>query len=298
LLITFIMAQFDCAFASSQAPAPALSPASSRAAKRLRQHENRRLGRAEVLANQGVAPRQAAMQSFSDRFQQKVMAASEQLTLVVKNSFVDVEDSVDIEADMVCASAKDFQLPPAFLETTPEFDEWRLAYRRFRLGYHKGASGEAKAPRTLIGVFAADDSSDESSETEWSSECSADPLKSPLSSAGTDSTSASLDSLPPSPSSASSEAGCPPPASSSRAAKRQRQRERRRMGKAEAKAAAAAGAVDGEDAADDDEDLENDEYVYSAYDAAAMSQYVNYAAACGYGAWPYMFPNTMMCAAI
>ena len=62
--------------------------------------------------------------------------------VVVKHTFIDVEDEVSEEDQ---DSRWEIPLTPPLDPGTDnaEFDEWRRAYRRFRLGHHQGAKGEA-----------------------------------------------------------------------------------------------------------------------------------------------------------
>eukprot|EP00928_Gymnodinium_smaydae_P011918 TRINITY_DN14356_c0_g3_i2.p1 TRINITY_DN14356_c0_g3~~TRINITY_DN14356_c0_g3_i2.p1 ORF type:complete len:318 (-),score=72.53 TRINITY_DN14356_c0_g3_i2:208-1119(-) len=61
--------------------------------------------------------------------------------VTVKHTFIDIED-LDTDDD---ASPKEQALPAptASLGLGADFDEYRRAYRRFRLGHHRGARGEA-----------------------------------------------------------------------------------------------------------------------------------------------------------
>jgi hypothetical protein len=71
----------------------------------------------------------------------------------VKHTFVDVEDDEDLPmpirngVQLTASNLKVFDLPAAQFKTTPEFDEWRREYRKFRLGFFKGAKGEASSPK-------------------------------------------------------------------------------------------------------------------------------------------------------
>lgn len=128
---------------AASAPEQRRLPSAARAAKRQRGRERRKFFRAETqraAAEERAALAQAETASAlpeSEGFDAKFAAVAAEVKLVVKKTFfeVDVEDSDSSESSML-------ELPPALFNSTPEVDEWRRAYRRFRLGYHQGATGE------------------------------------------------------------------------------------------------------------------------------------------------------------
>jgi hypothetical protein len=71
--------------------------------------------------------------TVAQHFEERVAAVTAEFKLVVKGTFIEV-----LEEDV----ASEVPLPVPFFHTTLEIDQWRKDYRRFRLGYHRGAKGE------------------------------------------------------------------------------------------------------------------------------------------------------------
>jgi hypothetical protein len=69
----------------------------------------------------------------------------------VKHTFIDVSfDEEESDEEGGSTSSRDAlndDMPLAQFETTAEFEEFRRAYRRFRLGHHQGAKGEFASPK-------------------------------------------------------------------------------------------------------------------------------------------------------
>jgi len=143
----------------------------ARIAKRQRQRGNRRLGRA-ARAQATAAPKARDLNIASIRkdistgsdccSEGGVTACSEsetrasssseapasrvasstaqgfwQTRLVVKHTFIDVDDEDTEQGN------EEISIPAATFETNTELEGWRRAYRKFRLGSHRGAKGEA-----------------------------------------------------------------------------------------------------------------------------------------------------------
>jgi len=68
--------------------------------------------------------------------------ARDEIKLVVRKTFIEAEVD-DIGVDSIEINEHDVILPEALFNTSEDFNEWRQAYRKFRLGYHLGARGEA-----------------------------------------------------------------------------------------------------------------------------------------------------------
>lgn len=132
----------------------------SRAVKRQRARERRRVGKAEraktdsqivegsmlTYAMEPASPSPASYavepQSASIAWDAVAASPSKGFSVVVKHTFIEVEVEDDFDGEIVL-SQKVTLLPAAsFFKTTAEFDQWRLAYRKFRLGHHRGAKGE------------------------------------------------------------------------------------------------------------------------------------------------------------
>lgn len=109
------------------------SPA--RAAKRQRGRERRKMYRAAAQAAKVQVPNSEQIKQ-SQGFEIRAAAAAAELQLVVKKTFVDVDDKDESLNGVV------IHLPAAFFESTTEIDEWRRSYRLCRMGYHGGAKGE------------------------------------------------------------------------------------------------------------------------------------------------------------
>jgi hypothetical protein len=124
------------------------SAITSRAAKRQRARERRRHGRVERAAAAADEKQQNARIVGSPSRAMPVPLlelpahAVSRTRVVVKRTFIDVEE---------CEVSNEEQDHRWEIPLTPplnpgtdnaEFNEWRRAYRRFRLGHHKGAKGE------------------------------------------------------------------------------------------------------------------------------------------------------------
>jgi len=127
------------------------SAVTSRAAKRQRGRDRRRQGRAEqrmtaasmavenvVVTPIAVTPSPRALATPLLEPPADVVSCTR---IVVKRTFIDVELGESSDEDLGIESPLTSPLDPR--NDNAEFDEWRRAYRRFRLGHHKGAKGEA-----------------------------------------------------------------------------------------------------------------------------------------------------------
>jgi hypothetical protein len=107
----------------------------ARAAKRQRGRERRKMYRAAAQAAK-LQTQNVDNIKQSQGFEVRAAAAAAELQLVVRKTFVDVDDQ-DESLNRV-----EIHLPAAFFESTREIDEWRRNYRLGRMGYHRGAKGE------------------------------------------------------------------------------------------------------------------------------------------------------------
>lgn len=131
---------------------PRKAQSAARAAKRQRGRERRKLYKALAHAGKGSDTVEAQRENRSSDFDARAAAVASELKLVVKRTFFDV-DTEDLSS-----SEDEIPLPPAFIKTTVEIDEWRRDYRRFRLGHRQGAKGEitdiqvSEESLTLLGL--------------------------------------------------------------------------------------------------------------------------------------------------
>jgi hypothetical protein len=182
--------------------------------KRQLQRDRRRFFRAaknvvstEDVSHSGVDDSSSARTSDDDAPLAPISNRTQETRLIVRNTFFDGDTSGSEEDELEVS-----ELPTAEFGATDEFEEFRRAYRRFRLGYHRGAKGEASAPKRNFEclILAPLEQSDD---TSVSDECS--------------------DTCTPADSEEGEQHAQQLPA---RALKRQRQRERRRFFRAENKA--------------------------------------------------------------
>jgi hypothetical protein len=124
-------------------------PMGGRAAKRQRGRERRKLYKAQKRLEADAAcdkpttclEADASCETPTMVFDERAAAVAAEFKLVVKSTFFDVlEETVET----------DVSLPAPLFQTTPEVDQWRRDYRRFRLGHHHGAKGEIPVGRIVV----------------------------------------------------------------------------------------------------------------------------------------------------
>lgn len=135
--------QSPAATSAASAPEPLRSgPSAARAAKRQRGRERRKFfkaaAHAAVLAQE--ENRVPAEEQQATCFEARAAALAAEVRLVVRKTFFEVDSE-----DSSSSADSEIDLPPALFSTTPEVNEWRRDYRRFRLGHHQGAKGEVTA---------------------------------------------------------------------------------------------------------------------------------------------------------
>lgn len=180
--------------ATANGSVPAQTPA--RAMKRQQQRERRKLAKAEgaavVVAGGAAAGRVVATGGAAVKAPAAAALAASPLPLfpvrlVLKHTFIDAYDEGPLE-DSDGSQDLDLQtpeLPAALFETSAEFEEWRIAYRRFRLGSHVGARGEYSAPRSGNSLIELGRASGSCSPQGQEQHLAADALSAVPSSAGT-----------------------------------------------------------------------------------------------------------------
>jgi len=112
----------------------------ARAAKRQRGRERRKLYRAAAHEDKCSQTETEREKQARLGFEARSAAVAAEFNVVVKHTFIDVDDSEDLSSD-----EDQMPLPPTFFESSGEIDGWRRDYRRFRLGHHHGAKGEVTA---------------------------------------------------------------------------------------------------------------------------------------------------------
>jgi hypothetical protein len=115
----------------------------ARAAKRQRGRERRKMYKANAKLQSQEGDQiemlvSAVTAEQSSKFEMLAAAVAAELPLVVRSTFIDVDEPSESLSEQVL-------LPASFFKSTSEIDAWRRDYRRFRMGSHRGAKGEITA---------------------------------------------------------------------------------------------------------------------------------------------------------
>eukprot|EP00929_Paragymnodinium_shiwhaense_P097739 TRINITY_DN5934_c0_g1_i1.p1 TRINITY_DN5934_c0_g1~~TRINITY_DN5934_c0_g1_i1.p1 ORF type:complete len:335 (-),score=84.08 TRINITY_DN5934_c0_g1_i1:255-1259(-) len=284
---------------------------SARALKRQLQRERRRMGRAEARMQQQADAAAAAINTAAGAQTSAVVAALTcnheertahkavgdsavgRMKVVVKHTFIECTYDEFHEEETHRSSSRspqseDATLPAAEFETTPEFEEFRRAYRMFRLGFHRGAKGEVSSPKRLLDsidllqlhelLTANSPSSSSSNCSDRCSEADSDELKAGACTTATASTVADREDIGEEADGTEEEDQRGEVKLTARALKRQRQRERRRVCKADARAARACASAA-------DETATEEQLACADLSASAASNMVAIMAAANPGCW-------------
>lgn len=201
-----------------------------RALKRQLQRQRRKLFRAARNEQPSQASNCdqdscASTRASDDESPARLALGAQVVRLCVRNTFFDVPDDTSSSDEDDVELLRAGSLPAPMFATSESFEEFRRSYRRFRLGGHDGAKGEASAPKSSCDWITLSplEQSEPASSPEVEAQCS---------------TACPVDMSACQPQSRCSElASTEEPAlqTPARARKRQQQRERRRFFRAEKK---------------------------------------------------------------